>query len=211
MVRPARPRPARLRKVEHRGRELGHLRRLVLLPDRLDLADGDDDTQLDQAGVLGYVTGQTVDLGAGSTIDGSSIVTAADYQSYLPADLADGDDDSQLDQADVLNYVTGQAVDLGTGSAVDGSAIVTASDYNSYLPADLTDGDADTLAALSCVNDGELARYDLIAEQWYCDSDQNTQLTQGEVLAYIDGQLVDLGAGASVAGAAIVTANDYSS
>ena len=59
-----------------------------------DLADGDDDTQLDQAGVLGYVTGQTVDLGAGSTIDGSSIVTAADYQSYLPADLADGDTDS---------------------------------------------------------------------------------------------------------------------
>ena len=85
-----------------------------------------------------------MDLGAGASVAGSAIVTAANYSSYLPADLADGDADTQLDQAGVLGFVANQTVDLGAGSAVGGSAIVTAADYSSYLPADLADGDADT-------------------------------------------------------------------
>ena len=48
-----------------------------------DLSDGDDDTQLDQAGVLGFVQGQTVDLGTGSQVNGSDIVTAGDFNTYL--------------------------------------------------------------------------------------------------------------------------------
>ena len=142
---------------------------------------GDDNTFLDQAGVLGYVDGSQVDLGSGSQVAGSAIVTADSYTSYLPSDLADGDADTQLDQASVLGYVQGQTLNLGVGSQVDGSAIVTADSYTSYLPSDLADGDADT------------------------------QLDQAGVLGYVDGSQVNLGSGSQVAGSAIVTADSYTS
>ena len=58
----------------------------------------DDNTFLDASGVLGYVDGAQIDLGTGSTVNGSTIVTADSYTSYLPSDLADGDDNTQLDQ-----------------------------------------------------------------------------------------------------------------
>ena len=51
------------------------------------------------------MNGSQVDLGSSSTVNGSVIVTADSYSSYLPSDLADGDDDTQLDQAGVLGYV----------------------------------------------------------------------------------------------------------
>lgn len=104
----------------------------------------DIDTVLNQSDVLDYVNGSQVNLGSGSTVNGSNIVTADSYTSYLPADLADGDDNTQLDQAGVLNYVQNQTVNLGVGSQVDSSDIVTADSYISYLPADLADGDDDT-------------------------------------------------------------------
>ncbi len=119
----------------------------------------DIDTVLNQSDVMGYVNGSQVHLGSGSTVNGSSIVTADSYTSYLPADLADGDDNTQLDQAGVLNYVQNQTMNLGVGSQVDGSDIVTADSYTSYLPADLADGDDDTqlsdLEVVSIVEDAD--------------------------------------------------------
>ena len=118
---------------------------------------GDTDTFLNQSDVVGYVQGQSLNLGAGSTVNGSAIVTADSYSSYLPADLADGDDNTQLGQSDVVGYVQGQSLNLGAGSTVDSSAIVTANSYGSYLPADLADGDDDTqlsdVEVLSIVED----------------------------------------------------------
>ena len=63
------------------------------------------------------------------------------------------------------------------------------------------------MANLSCANDGEIARYDLVVfrNQWYCDADTDTQLSQSEVLSYVDGQQVNLGAGSQVGSNAILT------
>lgn len=128
---------------------------------KFDVAQGiwicSNDVFLNQSDVLGYVNGSTVDLGAGSTVNGSDIVTSDSYTSYLPADLADGDDDTQLDQTGVVSYVQGQTLNLGAGSQVDSADIVTADSYSSYLPADLADGDDDTqlsdVEVLSMVED----------------------------------------------------------
>lgn len=128
---------------------------------KFDAAQGiwicSNDVFLNQSDVIGYVNGSQVDLGAGSTVNGSYIVTADSYSSYLPADLADGDDDTQLDQTEVVNYVQGQTINLGAGSQVDSSDIVTADSYSSYLPSDLADGDDDTqlsdVEVLSMVED----------------------------------------------------------
>ena len=58
------------------------------------ITDGDDNTQLSEAQVEGFVTNGAINLASGSTVDGSLIVSDRDFTSYLPADLADGDDDS---------------------------------------------------------------------------------------------------------------------
>ena len=51
------------------------------------LDDGDDDTQLDQAESWYHVNGSQVDLGSGSTANGSSIVTADSFNSYLSGEI----------------------------------------------------------------------------------------------------------------------------
>ena len=113
-----------------------------------DLADGDDDTQLDQAGVLGYVNGSQVDLGSSSTVNGSTIVTADSYTSYLPSDLADGDDNTQLSSSEVESVIeSATALTLSGDTTFDGATTfnggVTAEDnltVNGTLRADTIQG-----------------------------------------------------------------------
>ena len=96
------------------------------------LDDGDDDNQLDQVAVLGYVQGQNINLGSGSQLGSDNILTDtsilqpnwSDIQGR-PQGLDDGDDDNQLDQVAVLGYVQGQTINLGAGSQVDGDGILT--------------------------------------------------------------------------------------
>ena len=135
-------------------------------------ADYDTDTVLDQAGVLAYVNGSQVDLGAGSQVGGANILTTAttlqpdwnDIQSRPPG-LDDGDDDTQLGQSDVVNYVQGQNINLGSGSQVGGAGIVTTPN--------------------GC-NDGEVLLFNAQSGGWSCGVDTDTTLTPTEVQTMVE-------------------------
>ena len=84
--------------------------------------------------------------------------------------------DATLSLGDIQSILSNNAVDLNSGSTIGGLQILTVAD------------DSDTLADLSCVSDGEIARYDLVQSQWYCDSDADSlgQLScqDGEIAAF---------------------------
>ena len=117
--------------------------------------------------------------------------------------------DEVLDSGAVLGFVDGAVVDLGAGSAVDGTAIATLDDLSwdllSDIPPEFLDSDADTLGGLSCA-DGGIAAFDLGAGTWGCGSDGI--LDAGGVLAYVNGSVVDLGAGSSAGGVVLATIDD---
>lgn len=190
------------------------------------LDDGDDDTQLDQQGVLGYVNGSQVNLGANSQVDGSDIVTANSFVGYLPSDLSDGDNDllasiscavgeiiswdgqgwvctsdNTLSYTDIENHLLNNPIDLNIDTTIGGTTIVTSAD------------DSDTLASLSCQNDGEIARYDLVLDEWYCstDIDTDTVLDQAGVLAHVNGEALSLASGTQVNGSDVVTVDTFTS
>ena len=108
----------------------------------------------------------------------------------IPSYIADGDDDTMaslscavgeiagwtgaswscvsdatLSVSDLQTMLSGNSVDLNNASTIGGLQILTVAD------------DSDTLGDLSCVNDGEIARYDLVLNQWYCDTDGDTLAT----------------------------------
>ena len=124
------------------------------------------------------IDGSQVNLGAGSEVDGSAIVTADSYASYLPSDLADGDADTQLDQAGVLDMYKDRFSILcrfrgGWFSHCDGRF------YTSYLPSDLADGDADTKldqAGVLGYVDGSQVNLGGFRGGWFshCDADSYT-------------------------------------
>ena len=188
-------------------------------------ADIDTDTTLDQAGVLGFVTGQQINLGAGSQVDGNNILTTADAVASdwntlanRPSDLVDGDDDTlaglgcsggeiagydgagwtcvsdnTLSVSDVTTMLANNAVDLNVATTIGGLDIVTSID------------DSDTLAGLSCANDGEIARYDLVLDEWYCDADIDTVLDENTVETYVTNGALDLDANTTIGGNPILT------
>ena len=121
--------------------------------------------------------------------------------STIPLDLADGDDDSlgalscsigeiiawsgsvwvctsdsTLSVSDLEIMLANNPMDLNSATTIGGLAIVTELD------------DSDTLAALSCANDGEIARYDIVSNSWYCDADADTLANlacqDGEMISY---------------------------
>ena len=65
--------------------------------------------------------------------------------------------------------------------------------------------DQDTLGGLSCA-DGFVAKYDFGSSLWVCDTD--LVLSSGDVLGMVGGATLDLGAGSSMAGAELATADD---
>ena len=73
--------------------------------------------------------------------------------------------DATLSVSDLQTMLSGNSVDLNNASTIGGLQILTVVD------------DSDTLGDLSCVNDGEIARYDLLLNQWYCDTDGDTLAT----------------------------------
>ena len=176
------------------------------------------------------VTNGALNLAAGTTVDGNSILTTLstltpdwnDIQSRPPG-LDDGDDDTQLSQSDVLSYVDGQTVDLGSGSQVDGYDIVTIdTDMDSLAGIFCQAGDAlvwddlagewacglsgDTLGDLNCAH-GEVLKWDNSNGVWDCASDLDTDTTlgQSDVLNFVNGQTLSLGLGTQVNGANILT------
>jgi hypothetical protein len=191
------------------------------------LDDGDDNTQLSQTEVVDYVNGSQVNLGTASQVDGSDIITAGSFNGYFPTDIADGDNDllasiscavgeiiswdgnaswvcvsdATLELADIENMLANNPMDLNAATTIGGLDIVTSID------------DSDTLASLSCQNDGEIARYDLVLDEWYCDPDIDTDtvLDQAGVLAYVNGEALSLASGTQVNGSDVVTVDTFTS
>jgi hypothetical protein len=63
--------------------------------------------------------------------------------------------------------------------------------------------DSDTLAGLSC-SDGDIAKYDIVQGDWYCDADAT--ITETQVEQYIENGSIDLATGSTMNGQMLVTA-----
>ena len=98
-----------------------------------------------------------------------------------------------LSVSDVSTMLTNNAVDLNVATTIGGLDIVTSID------------DSDTLANLSCANDGEITRYDLVLDEWYCDTDIDTVLDENTVETYVTNGAIDLDANTTIDGNPILT------
>ena len=165
-----------------------------------DIADGDDNTQLSESDVEDYITNASIDLAAGSMMNGSTLLTAddtlmpdwSDIQNR-PTGLDDGDDDTQLSESQVEGFITNDGIDLDVTTTIGGMDILTT--------------DSDSLGMLSCQNDGDVPHWDSVFG-WYCDADVDTTLSELEVEDYITNDPVDLAAGSMMDGSLLVTAAD---
>jgi len=101
-----------------------------------DFADGiDDDTNLSESDVEGYISNDPIDLASGSTIGGADVSTGAHTSSLawaaisdVPDDFADGiDDDTNLSESTVEGYISNDPIDLASGSTIGGSSPLTGS------------------------------------------------------------------------------------
>ena len=97
-----------------------------------DIADGDDNTQLSESDVETYITNDSLDFASGTTIGGSSILTAGDTLTpdwnnltSIPSDIADGDDNTQLSESDVETYITNDSLNLAAGTKIGGNSVLT--------------------------------------------------------------------------------------
>ena len=129
-----------------------------------DLADGDNDTQLSEGQVEGYITNGALSLNGGTTLAGQAILTEAastlDDLSCSSGELVGWNgttwsclSDNSLDESTVESFVTNAPIDLAANSTMGGAQIET----------ELTDND--TLANLSCAVD-QVATWD--GANWVC-------------------------------------------
>ena len=152
------------------------------------IADGDDNTQLSEGQVEQYVTNDIINLATGSQVGGSDIVTVATDSDTLAGlscssvEIAGWSgaawtcvSDNTLTVSDVSTMLSNNSVDLNSGTTIGGLAILTEVD------------DSDTLADLSCANDGDVARYDLVLDEWYCDAVSGGGFTSPATLGQSDG------------------------
>ena len=193
-----------------------------------EFLDGDDNTQLSETQVETFINNGPIDLNPSTTMNGSGLLTQADTLipdwaniQNIPPEIVDGDDDSlsslgctqgEIVGWDGLNWVcvsdntldANEVGDLLTNNAYDLNGATTIGGFDILTTVD----DADTLGDLSCINDGEIARYDLVLDEWYCDTDDDTQLSESDVETYITNGTVDLYAGTTLDGNSILTNAD---
>ena len=147
------------------------------------IADGDDNTQLSETQVEGYITNGVIDLASGSQVGGANIVTTAtDSDTLAGLSCSTGEiagwngsawtctSDNGLTEQQVETYVTNGAIDLAATSSVGGYDFITSND--------------ETLTGLSCLDGG--TRWDQVAGLWICSSDTVGSLNcqDGEVTIY---------------------------
>ena len=171
-----------------------------------DIADGDNDTQLSETAVEGYITNGAIGLAPASSIQGEGVILTESSvipwsqldASTIPSDLLDGDNDTLAS----LSCATGEIASWGGGgwictsdNTLDATALGTLLSNNGVdLNQNTTIGgldiltpldDSDTLANLSCINDGDIPKYDLVNGSWYCDAE--TGLSASQVVAAVEG------------------------
>lgn len=192
-----------------------------------DLADGDNDTQLSEGQVESFITNDSIELASGSTLQGGGLILSESSviswgqldASTIPTDLADGDDDTLANLSCTIGEIAGwggnawvctsdntlSAADLGTlltNNAVDLNPSTTIGGLDILTPLD----DSDTLANLSCINDGDIPRYDLATGGWYCDAEAG--LSANEVVTTVESaNSLTLPASTTLNGNGILTTN----
>ena len=170
------------------------------------IADGDDNTQLSESEVEMYITNDMISLASGSQVAGQDIVTVAtDSDTLAGLSCSSGEiagwngsawtcvSDNTLSSSELNTLLSNTSVDLNSGSTIGGLPILTEVD------------DSDTLAGLNCAQDGQIAKYDLVLDQWYCADDENSPIDEPTVEGYITNGAIDLSTGSTVNGNAIVT------
>ena len=172
-----------------------------------DIADGDANTQLSETQVEGFINNGAIDLHPLTTMNGSGLLTQADTFapdwtniSNRPSGLDDGDDDAlsglgcaqgeivgwdglnwictsdnSLTEAEVESFITNDGISLNGSTTLAGLAIRTETDPS--------------LADLNC-QDGDIVRWDGIAEEWYCTTESMGMMNcnDGEVPSYDSAQ-----------------------
>ncbi len=146
-----------------------------------------DDNGLTEAEVENYVTNDALNFAAGSTMDGSELVTTVTDQDSMASlglscindDVAKWDSvslqwycatDEKLSEADVENYVTNGSLDLSASTTLNGATILTSADP--------------TIQSISCAQ-GEVLSYD--SGSWTCTSFQSLLDSDGDgVMAWND-------------------------
>ena len=121
----------------------------------------------------------------------------------LRAGTAENLDGGYVDASDVS--IDGELVIDADGNWVGPTPAVDWGDL-SGIPGGLLDGeDADVLGGMSC-SDGFVAKYDLGSGLWACGADD--VLDAAGVLAFVDGAVINLGTGSSMAGSTLATLDD---
>ena len=161
------------------------------------------DSVLGPSEVLAFVDGAMLDLGIGSTVSGVTIATVAELDwsllSSVPVGFLDGDD---ADSLAALSCADGARPRWDLGSGLWACDAVSWSELQG-IPSDLSDGDADTLGGVGACADGGVAKFDLGTGLWTCGTD--AVLTSGDVLGFVGGSALALGAGSSMGGSTLAT------
>jgi hypothetical protein len=168
-----------------------------------DIANGDDNTQLSETQVEGFINNGAIDLHPLTSMNGSGLLTQADVLTpdwtnitNRPVGLDDGDDDAldglgcnpgEIVGWDGLNWVCTSDYSLTesdvenyvTNGAIDLNVSTTLAGQNIRTEAD------PSLADLNC-QDGDIVRWDDVAGEWYCTSDTMSMLNcgDGEIPSY---------------------------
>jgi hypothetical protein len=188
-----------------------------------DLADGDDNSQLSESDVEGFVTNGPLSLSSGTTLSGATILTEP-AGGCSAGELLNFDgagwicvSDNTLSEEDVRSIVSGAAIDLAEGSSMGTAGLVTVdSDMDTLYELEtgcvsgdipVYDGaswscqlDSDSFADIPCT-DGELIQRSGVG--WTCVTDQ--VLETSDVLEMVEGADIGLGAGSTLDGEAILT------
>ena len=98
--------------------------------------------------------------------------------------------DNTVDTTSLGTMLSNNAYDLNTSTTLGGDGIVTS----------LTD--QDSLGSLSCANDSEVAKYDIVTSSWYCAE----AITESDVETYITNNAIDLNANTTKNGQILITA-----
>ena len=148
------------------------------------ITDGDDNTQLSETQVEGYITNGAIGLATGSQVNGSDIVTTAtDSDTLAGLSCSIGEvsgwngsawtclSDNTLSESDVENYITNGGINLDGTSTIGGQDFLTTND--------------ETLSGLACL-DGEYPKYDAVSTLWVCSADTVGALncSDGEITSY---------------------------
>ena len=169
------------------------------------ISDGDDNWQLTEPEVEAFVTNNSIDLAAGSSVNGSAILTSTDTLEPdwnniqgRPTGLDDGDDNTQLTEQEVEDYIVNDALELFEGTTVNGLSLVaieqiSCSDGDVLVWDGLVEGwfcEQDVLSHLSedC-STGQLLKWNADDSLWECqnDIDTNTNLSSQDVIAFVEG------------------------